>query len=164
MTKDTDANKIDYRPAVLDDETDILEVLEEVAPEIPVKLDGPERQSKIKSAITERRESGKSWVAVDEDGAIVGFALARPDVYENQAAIYIDYVGVRTDLRRRRIFTTLMEKLKANNVHLIANVLHDNRSSMVDVLADNGFTKTKSEFDAKQTKLVWSPAQKKSEG
>ena len=39
-------DKIVYRLADFEDETDILAVLEEVAPEIPVELDGPERQEK----------------------------------------------------------------------------------------------------------------------
>jgi ribosomal protein S18 acetylase RimI-like enzyme len=91
---------------------------------------------------------------------VVGFVLARPDVHDSQAAIYMDYIGVRTDSRRRKIFSTLMEKMKANDVPLIANVLHDNHSSMVDNLENVGFTKIGTEFDAKQTKLVWSPAGK----
>jgi ribosomal protein S18 acetylase RimI-like enzyme len=160
MTQESNAKKIDYRLAVFDDETDILAVLEEVAPEIPVQLDGPERQSKIKTLIRERRQSGKSWVAVDVNRRVVGFVLARPDVHDNQAAIYMDYIGVRTDSRRRKIFSTLMEKMKANDVPLIANVLHDNHSSMVDNLKNVGFTEIGTEFDAKQTKLVWSPAGK----
>jgi hypothetical protein len=96
MTQESNANNIDYRRAVLDDEPDILAILEEVAPEIPVPLDGPEGQTKIQIIIRERCQSGKSWVAVDADHKVVGFVLARPDAYEGKAAIYIDYVGVRT--------------------------------------------------------------------
>jgi hypothetical protein len=151
VTQASNENGIDYRLAGSDDETDILAVLEEVAPEIPVQLDGPERQAKIKTLIRERHRSGKSWVAVDADHGVVGFVIARPDVYENRAAIYIDYVGVSKDSRRRKIFSTLMEKLKANGAPLIANVLHDNRSFMVDKFIKIGFTKIDSAFDAKET-------------
>jgi hypothetical protein len=42
------ANTVNYRLANRDDETDILAVLEEVAPEIPVPLDTPENQDIIK--------------------------------------------------------------------------------------------------------------------
>jgi hypothetical protein len=45
-------------------------------------------------------------------------------------------------------------------VPLLAIVLHGNRSSMLDILVKNQFTKIESESDAKQTKLVWSPAVK----
>jgi hypothetical protein len=127
MTQASNTNEIEYRLAILDDETNILDVLEEVAQEIPVKLDDPESQDKIKRVIRERHQSGKSWVAVDVDHGVVGFVLARPYI---ESTIYIDYVGVRTDSRRRGIFSTFMEKLKANGVPLRASVLNGNLSSM----------------------------------
>src|ERR1700722_9546520 len=124
MTQPSDT--ISYRVAKHDDETDILEVLEEVAPEIPVRLDGPERQAKIKTEIVQCRRSGKTWVAVDAGGRLVGFVLARPDAHEGKAAIYMPYIGVRKGSRRRGIFSTFMDKFKANGVALTASVLHDN--------------------------------------
>jgi hypothetical protein len=45
--------KYTFRIATEDDHTDILAVLEEVAPEVPVRLDGAERQEKIKAIIIE---------------------------------------------------------------------------------------------------------------
>jgi hypothetical protein len=69
-----------YRLAGRDDETDILAVLEEVASEIPVRLDGEERQRKIQTEIIQCRQTGKSWAAVDTHGRVVGFVLARPEV------------------------------------------------------------------------------------
>lgn len=134
-----------------------MDVLEEVAQEIPVRLDGPERQEKIKTIIIECHKSGKSWIVV-ENNRVIGFVLARPDAYKGQAAIALMYGGVRADLRRRGIFFTLMEKLKSNDVPLIANVLRGNLSSMVDSLGKVGFTKLDLEFDALQTRMVWSPA------
>jgi hypothetical protein len=158
MTQASTGDKIDYRLATIDDETDILEVFEEVAPEIPVLLDGPDSQDKIKTIITQCRMSGKSWVAVDANKRVAGFVLARPDSYEGKAAIYLSYIGVRADLRRRGIFSALMEKLKTNGVPLTVTVLHGNVSSMVDNLVNIGFTKIQAASDAKETKLVWSPA------
>ena len=143
-----------YRLAVREDETDILAVLEEVSSEIPVRLDGEERQRKIQTEIMQCRQTGKSWVAVDAHGKVCGFVLARPDGHEGKAAIYIPYVGVAAESRRRGIFSTLVAKLKANGVQLIANVLHDNRSSMEDILVKNGFTKI--DCNAKQKKFLWS--------
>jgi hypothetical protein len=58
-----------------DHETDILAVFEEVASEIPVRLDGEERQRKIQTEIMQCRQAGKSWVAVDTRGKVVGFVL-----------------------------------------------------------------------------------------
>jgi Acetyltransferase (GNAT) family len=157
MATDSDANEIEYRLAGFDDETDILDVLEEVAPEIPVQLDGIDEQGKIKTVIRQRRLSRKSWVAVDADKGIVGFVLARPDVYANKAAIYIDYVGVTAASRRRGIFSALMEKLKASGVVVHAKVLSGNLSSMVDVFVKDGFMKIEPAPDAKETKVIWSP-------
>ena len=62
------------------------------------------------------------------------------------------------DSHRRGIFSTLVEKLKANGVPLIANVLHDNRSNMEEIFVKNGFVKIDS--NAKQKKFLWSPAAK----
>jgi hypothetical protein len=103
MTKTSDT--VDYRVASRDYETDIFAVLEEVAPEIPVLLDTPARQDAIRGIIVECRKSGKSWVAVDANGTVVGFALARPDLHE-AGAISLRYVGVSGNSRRRGIFAT----------------------------------------------------------
>jgi predicted nucleotidyltransferase len=149
------SNEIVYRVANGDDETDILAVLEEVATEIPVRLDGAERQEKIRTEIRQCHQTKKSWVAVDADDKVVGFVLARPDAHESKAAIYMPYVGVSTGSRRSGIFSTLVEKLKANGVPLIANVLHDNSSGMANILVKNGFTKI--DWNAKQKKFLWSP-------
>jgi N-acetylglutamate synthase-like GNAT family acetyltransferase len=149
------SNTVNYRVATRDDETDILAVLEEVAPEIPVTLNTPENLLIIKGIIIECHQSGKSWIAVDEDSRVVGFVLARPDFHESDA-ISLRYIGVSMELRRRGIFTTLIEKMKANGVPLTASVLHDNSSGMADRLVEVGFTKIGS--DAKEEKLRWAPA------
>jgi hypothetical protein len=97
-----------------------------------VLLDTPERQDAIRGIIVECRKSGKSWVAVDAGGRVVGFVLARADFHEEQA-ISSRY-GVSGNSRRRGIFATLMEKLKANGVPLTASVLHNNRPLWQTVL------------------------------
>jgi hypothetical protein len=149
------SNEIGYRLARRDDETDILAVLTEVAPEVPVRLDGTERQDRIRTIIVERRMSGKSWVAVDAHGKVVGFVLARPDVIDNQAAIFVDYVGVSAGSRRRGLFSTMMEKLKAGDVPIAADVLHENRGGMANHLVKIGFAAIES--DGKKTRFLWSP-------
>lgn len=150
----TDDSNVDYRIAVRDDETDILALLEEVAPEIPVSLDGPQRQQAIQEIIIRCRESGKSWVALDADGKVVGFALVYPDVHE-PPAISLRYIGVSKDSRQRGIFGVFMGKLKANGAPLTATVLNDNQSGMADRLAKIGFTET--ETLSNQAKFRWDP-------
>ena len=158
MTQVSSGTEIDFRLAGRDDETDILAVLEEVATEIPVRLDGAERQDRIRTEIRQCHQTKKSWVAVDTDGKVVGFVLARPDAHEGKAAIYMPYTGVSAGSRRRGIFSTLVEKLKANGVPLLASVLHDNGSGMEDIFVKNGFTKM--DCNAKQKKFLWLPAVK----
>jgi hypothetical protein len=94
------SNAFEYRVASRSDETDILAVLEEVAPEIPVLLDIPERQDAMRGIIVECHRSGESWVAVDADGAVVGFVLVGPD-FHDQKAISLRYIGVSGNSRRR---------------------------------------------------------------
>jgi ribosomal protein S18 acetylase RimI-like enzyme len=147
------SNAVDYRVATHNDETDILAVLEEVALEIPVSLDTPENQEKIKTLIIQWCASGHSWVASKAGGTVVGFVLARPE-FDEQRTISLLYIGVSTDSRGHGIFKTLMEKLKASGVPLTASVLHTNKSAMADILVKKfGFTKMAS--DATETKLRW---------
>jgi ribosomal protein S18 acetylase RimI-like enzyme len=149
QTSDT----IDYRVATFDDETDIFAVLQEVAPEIPVLLDTQDKKDKIITVIVQCRTSGKSWVAVSDDGKVVGFALAQQYFHDEPIALL--YIGVSAHARRRGIFATLMEKLKADGVRLTASVLHGNRSAMADRLAKIGFMVVG--CDEKETKLQWDP-------
>jgi N-acetylglutamate synthase-like GNAT family acetyltransferase len=148
------SNTVDYRVASRNDETGILDVLAEVAPEIPVSIDASDSQHPIRGIIRECHESGKSWVAVDADGKVVGCVLAKKDIHDVQA-ISLRYIGVSGNSRRRRIFATLMEKMKASGAPLTASVLHGNQSAMADLLVKMGFTKVGS--DPKETELRWTP-------
>jgi ribosomal protein S18 acetylase RimI-like enzyme len=157
MTQKSDADKIEYRPMVFDDDSYVYDILEAVTSEIPFQLESKDEQDKLKATIIQGRTSGKSLVAVDDNSNVVGFVLARPDAYLSKSAIYIYYVAVLTDSRRRGIFSALMEKMKTDGVPLLANVLNGNLSSMVDILVSNGFTKIEPTPDAQETKLVWLP-------
>jgi hypothetical protein len=72
----------EYRVANSDDAIGILTILQEVAPEIPLSLDTPERRGIMQSIIEECCASGESLVAVDADGTVVDFVLAKPDQFE----------------------------------------------------------------------------------
>jgi hypothetical protein len=65
-----------------------------------VLLDIPDRQDAMRGIIVECHKSGESWVAVDADGAVVGFVLAGPD-FHDQKAISLRYIGVSGNSRRR---------------------------------------------------------------
>jgi acetyltransferase (GNAT) family protein len=149
----------EYRVANGDDAVGIFTVLQEVAPEIPVSLDTPERQEAMQAVVAECCASGESLVAVDADGTVVGFVLAKPDrlerfLYKNQA-LSLRYIGVNKAWRQRGIFGGLMEKSMAKGVPLTASVLHNNQSAMADRLVKDGYEKVES--DAKETRLRWTP-------
>jgi hypothetical protein len=60
-----------YRLAVSDDEAGILKVFAEVAPEVPTSI-LPQTEPLLERLVA----SGQSWVAVDADDNIIGYALA----------------------------------------------------------------------------------------
>jgi ribosomal protein S18 acetylase RimI-like enzyme len=140
------SKSVDYRIAIRDDETYILDVLAEVAAEIPAPIDASDTKDPIRGEIIRCRESGKSWVAV-ADGKIVGVVLARKDIHDQQA-ITLPYIGVSPDYRGRKIFSTLLDKLKADGAPLTGTVLLSNKSGMADQF-------TEVSRDDKQIKLRW---------
>jgi hypothetical protein len=148
-----------YRVANGDDAAGILTVLQEVAPEIPLSLDTPERQEAMQAIVAECCASGESLVAVDADDAVVGFVLAKPDrlerFFHKNQALSLRYIGVKKAWRRHGIFAGLMEKSMAKGVPLTASVLHHNQSAMADRLVKVGYEKVES--DAKETRLRWAP-------
>jgi hypothetical protein len=153
MTQTSDT--IEYRVATQNDAAGIASVVEEVAPEIPVSLDTPLSQARMKTEVLQCCNSGYSWVATKADGAVVGFALARPDAYGQQRARSLRYIGVSATQRKRGICGALMEKLKAEGVVILASVLHGNKSDMKNILPKFGFTEEG--FDDKGTNLRWDP-------
>ena len=149
------SNAIEYRVATSDDETDMYAVMDEVAPEIPVSLDTEDNQIIMRGIITECHGSGKSWVAIDANGEVVGCALAKQDIHEPNA-ISLRYVGVKKASRCQGIFATFIEKLKTNGAPLTASVLVNNSSAMGYRFLKAGFIKVKS--DDKETLFRWGPA------
>src|SRR6266568_1489629 len=56
---------------------DVMALLSEVALEIPVRLDGRERQAKMLQLVRDCCSGLTSWVALGAEGRIVGFLLAK---------------------------------------------------------------------------------------
>jgi hypothetical protein len=77
-----ETTKVHYRLATAPDAPGIFAVLEEVAPKIPVRLDGQQRKELLFARIQGCCCPGESWVAVGCDEQIVGFLLAEPDKLE----------------------------------------------------------------------------------
>src|SRR5438132_349040 len=66
---------IAYRQAELGEAADILAVLLEVAPEIPVSVDTLEQEEALYALIRNCARSGESSVAIDDAGRIVGLLV-----------------------------------------------------------------------------------------
>src|SRR5436305_4077957 len=111
---------IAYRPARLDEAGDILAVLIEIAPEIPVQIEPLEREEALYALIRNCARSGESWVAIDEANRIVGFVLAEPDQvrrhYAEHEIVELRHGGVGKSHRHRGIFTELIERMPARMV------------------------------------------------
>src|SRR5437764_15109306 len=108
---------ITYRPAVIDEAADILAVLIEIAPEIPVQTDPLEREEALYALTRNCARSGESWVATDEAGRIIGFLLAEPDQvrrhYAEHEILELRHGGVPKAHRRQGIFSEAIETLLA---------------------------------------------------
>jgi hypothetical protein len=100
-----------YQLATMNDASAIFVVLEEVAAEIPVLLDIPDRKENVFEQIQTCCGSGESWIARDRDSEIVGFLLAEPDQTErflyNNNALRLSYGGISKSHREHGVFPTL---------------------------------------------------------
>jgi GNAT superfamily N-acetyltransferase len=135
--------EITYRPAALDEAAEILRVLIEIAPEIPVQTEPLEREEALYALIRNCARSGESWVATDETGRIVGFLLAEPDQvrrhYAEHEILELRYGGVVKSQRRRGIFTALVERVLARMVPVTATTSPANQSGAARLLEKLGF-------------------------
>jgi ribosomal protein S18 acetylase RimI-like enzyme len=147
-----------YRGAIQSDAAGVGEVIEEVAPEIPVSVDTDDQKGRMTAVIVQCCRSGKSWVATDDKGKIVGVALVSGHRYTD-GTLHLYYVGVLKDERGCGVFTALMEKLMDVGAPITAAVRHDNQSSMVDRLENLGFTKTATKDDETEFKWEASPSE-----
>ena len=157
--------EIAYRPARLDEAADLLAVLIEVAPEIPVQVEPLAREEALYALIRNCARSGESWVAVDETDRIVGFVLAEPDQtrrhYAEHEILELRYAGVVKTHRHRGIFTALVTQLLDRLVPVIATVSPANQSGAARLLEGLGFQNIAS--PGGEQRLRWGPGAATSE-
>ena len=157
--------EIAYRPAVIDEAADILAVLIEVAPEIPVQVEPLEREEALYALIRNCARSGESWVAIDKVGRIVGFLLAEPDQvrrhYAEHEILELRHAGVARSHRRCGIFTSLVERVLARMVPVTATISPANRSGAADLLEKLGFHNLSS--PGGEQRFRWDPGASPSE-
>ena len=148
-----------YRPARLDEAADILAVLIEVAPEIPVQVEPLEREEALYALIRNCACSGESWIAVNEAGRIVGFLLAEPDQvrrhYAEHEILELRHGGMIKSHRHRGIFTGLIEKVLARMVPVTATISPANQSGAARLLETHGFCNVSS--PGGEQRFRWDP-------
>jgi hypothetical protein len=88
-----------YRVAVPGDEPAILKIFAEVAPEVPTAV-RPQTEGIIKELVA----TGDSWVAINADAKIVGYALAAMDTN----TLSLVYLGVSKTARNQRVSSSLI--------------------------------------------------------
>ena len=135
-----------YRVAVPGDQAGILKVFAEVASEVPTAV-RPQTEAYIKRFVA----SGQSWVAIDADGKVVGYALAEPYDRETLSLVYL---GVSKAARGQHVSSALVSKLKESGAPILADVQSDNKSSMVERFEHFGFVKIPT-VSTNKTKLRW---------
>ena len=148
-----------YRTAGLDEAADILAVLLELAPEIPVQVEPLEREEALYALIRNCARSGESWVALDEAGRIVGVLLAEPSQarrhYAEHEILELRYGGVVKAHRHTGVFTGLVERVLARLVPVLATVSPANQSGAVRLLVKLGFENIGS--PGGEQRLRWNP-------
>jgi hypothetical protein len=145
------------RVAGKNDEAGIWDVLVEVAPAIPARVKEPEDQENLKAFISEWVALGSSWVAVDSEDAVIGFVLSMPDnaimALEKKSALYLPYIGTSDTWQRRGVMKSLLANLKSHGWPLTTDVLHTNKSNMVENLEKADFVKQSE--DSTKVRLRW---------
>jgi GNAT superfamily N-acetyltransferase len=139
---------IAYRPAELGEAADILAVLLEMAPEIPIQVDTLEQEEALYALIRNCARPGESWVAADETGRIVGFLLVELSQarrhYAEHEVLELRYGGVAETHRNQGIFTNLVTRVLDRMLPVTASISPANRSDAARLLEHLGFHRSSS--------------------
>ena len=151
--------EIAYRHAELGEAADILAVLLEVAPEIPVSVDTLEQEEALYALIRNCARSGESSVAIDDAGRIVGFLLVELSQarrhYAEHEMLELRYGGVTGTHRHQGIFTNLVQRVLDRMLPVTTSVNPANRSGALRLLQKLGFHNLSS--SGSEQRLRWEP-------
>jgi len=149
-----------FRRARVEDARRVFAILNEVASEIPLVLDTPERGQAIRAVVESCCQHGPSWITLDETGRIVGFLLGKmttSDLVQMEfAGLELVYGGMTTGQRGHGAFANLLAQAKALGLPLRAVVKHGNKSRMGQRLERQQFVRTASLRPNEDT-FVWTP-------
>jgi hypothetical protein len=127
------------RPAQSADVGAIFSILSEVACLIPIDLSTPTHVEAVKAQIDDCCGGGLSFIAVDEDGVVVGFQLAKKTHWLDDVYIHLTYAAVTATASGKGVFRRLIDAQKGHDLPLVAQVKPDNKSEMVARLTRYGF-------------------------
>jgi GNAT superfamily N-acetyltransferase len=137
---------IAYRQAAVEDAPEIHALLLRLASEIPLLVDTLEREEALYALIRNCGRVGESWVALDEQERIIGFALVDPEVLERHYAEHeifdLRHAGVAPEHRGRGIFRALITRVQARLVPITTIVPAHNRFGVAARLEKIGFRQT----------------------
>ena len=140
-------SKIRYQISKDDAAEGIFKVLMEVAPKIPLEIEGDDRKTRLREIVQRCCYCGMSWIATG-DGQIIGFLLVTTDDYETlqrgNLFLHLLYAGVTKKYRCQGVFSGLIENVKKFNTPLTAVVKHSNQSNMAGRLTKRGFARFES--------------------
>lgn len=125
--------------AKTEDIESIFAVMKVCADEIPVRMDGGEREKRLRSSIRHGCLNGRSFVDVC-DNQIVGFLLVSSGL--DKGYFELDYGGVLPEYRGIGLFGRMLGEVKARSGCLDATVKNANKSGMADKLLKLGFIET----------------------
>jgi hypothetical protein len=117
----------------------VLSILSEVACRVPDNLSTPQHIEKMKSEINDCCLDVVSLVAVDENGVVVGFQLAKRIHWFDDSYIHLTYAGVTAAAAGKGLFRRLVEAEKGHGLPLVAEVKPGNRSEMAIKLMHYNF-------------------------
>lgn len=135
-----------YRPAQVSDAADIHEILLAVAGAIPLAIDTLEQEEALYAALRKLLGFGESWVALGEDGRIVGFVVVENVQtgrhWGENEALDLRYAGVDPAWRGGEVLDTLIGKVIDRKTPIAAGVKAANRSGLAACLERLGFRQT----------------------
>lgn len=150
---------IAYRQATLDDAADIHALLLAAAPEIPLAVETLQREEALYELVRNCARSGETWVAIDDDGHIVGFLLAEPNQqarhYAEHEVLELHYAGVAPAHRNKGVFAQLTARLLARMLPVTTGVPFPDRGDFARRLEQLGFRPSAVSGDRRR--LRWEP-------
>ena len=153
-----------YRTVRPDDASAVFRVLTQVAPEIPLLLDKPERRRPIRELVGQCCGGKTSWVALNDNVKIIGFLLGRPSrwhvaIVDNEpSGVELLYGGMQKTHRDQGQFSGLLVRAKALGKPLYAVVKHSNKSDMAARLLRTGFVKQGASTFSDEDAFIWTPS------